>query len=57
MFFGLALWVLFDWLHLHAWSNHGHVWILSSIMMLVFLAVVWVFDGKALMRGVTKLPE
>ena len=57
MFFGLALWVLFDWLHLHAWSNHGHVWILSSIMMLVFLAVVWVFDGRALMRGVTKLPE
>jgi len=57
IFFGLALWVLFDWLHLHAWSNHGHVWILSSIMMFVFLAVVWVFDGRALMRGVTKLPE
>jgi O-antigen/teichoic acid export membrane protein len=44
---GMGLWVLFEWLQAHVWV--GHVWILSSLLMLVFLGVVWVLDGRKLL--------
>ena len=46
---GLLLWVLFDFLKQFAPFTGGHFWILSSILMLGFLGVVWVLDGRKLL--------
>jgi O-antigen/teichoic acid export membrane protein len=48
---GLVLWQLFEFLKVPM-SGFGHIWILSTVLMLVFLGVVWVLDGrKVLERG------
>lgn len=51
IFLGLFLWIAFDWMKTHVWGNH--VWVLSSLLMLGYLMVVWMFDGKKLIRSAT----
>ena len=41
---GLLLWIGNKWLWERVFSQYGHFWILSTAFMLVFFAVVWVFD-------------
>jgi O-antigen/teichoic acid export membrane protein len=46
---GLVLWQLYDFLKGHVLDGYGHMWVLSSVLMLVFLSVVWVVDGRRVM--------
>ena len=48
---GLLLWQMFEFLKAPVVSAVGHAWILSSVLMLVFLGVVWVLDGRKVMVG------
>jgi O-antigen/teichoic acid export membrane protein len=52
IFLGFALWLLGDWIQTNLLNQFGHFWILSSVLMLVFLGVVWVLDGKKLIQGI-----
>lgn len=46
---GLGLWQLFEWLH-GSIVPSVPFWLISSAIMLFFFGVVWIIDGKKLMR-------
>ena len=46
---GFALWLAGDWVQTHLLAQFGHFWILSTALMLVYLGVVWVLDGRKLL--------
>lgn len=46
---GLSLWQLFEWLHGMVLTGVPF-WLISTAIMLVFFAIVWVIDGRKLLR-------
>ena len=46
---GLGLWQLYELLHTTVFSNTPF-WIISTAIMLVFFAIVWLIDGRKLLR-------
>ena len=54
IFLGFGLWLLGDFIQTHLLAQFGHFWILSSVLMLVFFGVVWVFDGRRILMGGVK---
>lgn len=45
---GLGLWLLYEWLHVKVLNVP--FWVISTGIMLIFLAIVWVVDGRKLLR-------
>jgi O-antigen/teichoic acid export membrane protein len=50
IFSGLALWLVFKWISESVWPAPNYLWLLSTLFMGVFLAFVWVLDGKQLLK-------
>jgi O-antigen/teichoic acid export membrane protein len=50
VFLGLLLWIAFKWLTENMLPAMNHLWIVSTLFMAMYLLVVWLLDGRPLLR-------